>query len=50
MNTNHTLSYKVKIAINKSLASLPSYFLPKMWNSITLEEKKQQAQRHLLNQ
>ena len=40
MNSNHALSYKVNVAIIKNLESLPSYFLPKVWNSISLEDKK----------
>jgi len=40
MNSNRTQSYKLNLAANKNLESFPSYFLPKIWNSISLELKK----------
>ena len=39
MNLNRTQSYKLNLAANKNLEGFPSYFLPKIWNSISLELK-----------
>jgi hypothetical protein len=39
MNLNRTQSYKLNVAANKNLEGFPSYFLPKIWNSISLELK-----------
>ena len=39
MNLNRTESYKLNVAANKNLEGFPSYFLPKIWNSISLELK-----------
>ena len=39
MGSNRTLSYRINVAKNKSLEKFPTNFLPKIWNSISLELK-----------